>query len=250
MNSKFLHYSRRRTLPSRIFSAVIEVYVPCPSEGIYGNHAKSRALTAKILRAHYLWPTMKENCLKFVKKCDKCKRFGELKHTSSEELHCLETSWSFHKWGIDILRPFPLAPGRFKYLVVAINYFTKWIKVEPLPTTMAEKVRKLVWKRIIFRYGVSHQLVSNNGTQFMDWRFKDLCRELGITQLFSSVKHPQTNGLAEATNKVIFVGLKKRLEQPKVYGLMNCTLCYKLIILRLIRQPRKHHIGWCTNQML
>ena len=61
-------------------------------EGIYGNCARSRALVAKILRVGYFWPTMKQDCLRFVRKCDKCQRFGELKHTPSEELNCPETS--------------------------------------------------------------------------------------------------------------------------------------------------------------
>ena len=132
-------------------------------EGIGENHARNRALTAKILRASSFLATVKQDCLKFVRKCDKCQRFGELKHTPSKELHCSKVSWPFHKWRIDILSPFPLAPGQLKYLVVIIDYFTKWIKAEPLPTITTEKVRKFVWKRIISRYGIPHQLVSNNG---------------------------------------------------------------------------------------
>ena len=61
-------------------------------EGICGNHARSRALMTKILRASYFWPTMKQDYFKFVRKCDKCQRFRELKHTPSVELHYSETS--------------------------------------------------------------------------------------------------------------------------------------------------------------
>ena len=92
--------------------------------------------------------------------------------------------------GINILGPLLLALGQLKYLVGAINYFTKWIEAEPLPTNTTENVRKFVWKRIICMYGIPHQLVSDNGTQFTDWRFEGLCSELGIAQLFSSMEHP------------------------------------------------------------
>ena len=63
-----------------------------------------------------------------------------------------------------------------------------------------------MWKRIICRYRLSHQLVSENGIQFIDLRFEEFCRELGIVQLFLLVEHPQTNGLAEVANKIILVG--------------------------------------------
>ena len=102
-----------------------------------------------------------------------------------------------------------------KYLVVVIDYFTKWIEAEPLPTITTEKVRKFVWKRIIYRYGIPRQLVSDNGIQFTDCGFEDFYRKLGIVQFFSLVKHTQTNGLVEATNKIILVRLKKKLEQAK-----------------------------------
>ena len=80
-------------------------------KGICGNHVGSRALATKILRARYFWATMKQDCMKFVRKCEKCQRFGESKHMPSEQLHCSESTWPFHKWGIDILGPFPLGPG-------------------------------------------------------------------------------------------------------------------------------------------
>ena len=97
-------------------------------------------------------------------------------------------------------------------MVVAIDYFIKWIETKPLPIIKTKKVRKIIWERIIYRYGVPCQLVTDNGTRFIDWRFEDFCKELGITQLFSSVEHPQTNGLLEAANKIILARLRKRLE--------------------------------------
>ena len=86
---------------------------------------------------------MKHECLKFRQKCDKCQRFEELKHTPSKQLHCSKVSWPFNKWVIDILEPFSLALEQLKYLVVAINYFTKWIEVEPLPMITIEKSEKI-----------------------------------------------------------------------------------------------------------
>ena len=79
-----------------------------------------------------------------------------------------------------------------------------------MPTITVEKVRKFIWKIIICKYGIPHQLVSHNGTQFTDWRFEDFNRELGI--VLSLVEHPQTNGVTEAANKIFLARLKRGLE--------------------------------------
>jgi len=87
-----------------------------------------------------------------------------------------------------------------KYLVVAIEYFTKWIKAEPVAQITTHKVQQFVWKNIICCFGVSKRLVSDNGTQFASQQFGKLCTELGIKQVFASVVHPQTNRQVEFAN--------------------------------------------------
>ncbi|XP_020219724.1 uncharacterized protein LOC109802726 [Cajanus cajan] len=65
------------------------------------------------------------------------------------------------------------------------------------------------------QFGIPHSLVTNNGRQFIAQSFEDFLRELGIKHLLTSVEHPQTNGQAEAANKVILRELKKRLGNAK-----------------------------------
>ncbi|XP_045796465.1 uncharacterized protein LOC123890806 [Trifolium pratense] len=184
-------------------------------EGVCGSHIGGRALAAKVLRAGYYWPTMKEDCADYVKKCDKCQRFSNLHHAPPEHLSSVVSPWPFFKWGVDILGPFPEAAGQVKFLVVAVDYFTKWIEAEPVATITAERIRKFYWKKIICRFGLPAVLVTDNGTQFASSRVADFCKEWGIKLSFTSVEHPQTNGQAESANKVILQGLKKRLEAAK-----------------------------------
>ena len=91
-------------------------------EGICGSHIGGRALATRTLRAGYYWPTMREDC----------KRHADWHKAPPEELKSIYSPWPFHAWGIDILGPFPLAIRQMKYLVVAIEYFTKWIEAEPI----------------------------------------------------------------------------------------------------------------------
>ncbi|RDY14220.1 pol, partial [Mucuna pruriens] len=184
-------------------------------EGICGTHIGGKALASKIARAGYYWPTLKRDCMDYVKKCDKCQKFAEGHKAPPESLHHVMSPWPFFKWGVDILGPFPPAPGQVKFLIVAFDYFTKWIEAEPVATITAERVKKFYWKKIVCRFGIPAEIVSDNGTQFASKATAEFCQGLKIKQVFTSVEHPQSNGQAEAANKVILRGLRKRLEEAK-----------------------------------
>ncbi|XP_072080958.1 uncharacterized protein [Arachis hypogaea] len=72
-----------------------------------------------------------------------------------------------------------------------------------------------MWRQVITRFGILEVIVSDNGTQFTDKKFVEFLTSLGIKKNFSFVEHPQTNGQVEAANKVILLGLKKRLDNKK-----------------------------------
>ena len=106
--------------------------------------------------------------------------------------------------------PFSKVVGNKKYLMVGTNYFTKWVKAEPLANIRDVDEKKFVWKNIVTRFGVPHALISNNDLQFDSKMFRKYCGELGITNRYSTSAYPQGNGQAKAVNKVIVSGLKKR----------------------------------------
>jgi hypothetical protein len=99
--------------------------------------------------------------------------------------------------------------------VVAVDYFTKWVEVEPLVNITAKIVERFLWKNVVCRYGVPHAFVTDNGKQFDCEPFRKWCAELHIRNYFSSPGHPQANGQVEATNKTIFKILKKKLGDKK-----------------------------------
>jgi len=102
-----------------------------------------------------------------------------------------------------------------KYLVVAIEYFMKWIEAESVVQITAHKVQHFVWKNIVCCFGVPRRLVSDNGTQFASQQLGKLYTEVRIKQVFASVEHPQTYGQVELANRVLLRGLKRRLEKAK-----------------------------------
>ena len=84
--------------------------------------------------------------------------------------------------------------------------------MEPLANIRDVDAKRFVWKNIVTRFGVPHVLISDNGLQFNSKMFRRYCSELGITNRYSTPAYPQRNGQAEAVNKVIVNGLKKRLD--------------------------------------
>jgi len=96
-----------------------------------------------------------------------------------------------------------------------MDYFTKWVKAEPLANIKDVDVKKFIWKNIVTRFGVPCTLISDNRLQFDSKAFRRYCCDLGITNKYSTSAYPQGNRQAEAVNKVIVSGLKKRLDDAK-----------------------------------
>ena len=96
--------------------------------------------------------------------------------------------------------PLPQRKRQMKFLLAAIDYFTKWVEAEALATITEIKVQNFVWKNIVCRFGIPRTIISNNGRQFDSNRFRSFCSNLGIKNKYSSPRHPQANGQTEVTN--------------------------------------------------
>ena len=116
-----------------------------------------------------------------------------------------------HSGGLDIVGPFPRATGNRKFVLVAMDYFNKWAEVEVLANIRDVDVKKFVWRNIVTRFGVPKSLVFDNRLQFDSKAFRKFCSDLSIKNKCYTLAYPQSNGQAEATNKAIVNGLKKRL---------------------------------------
>ena len=113
-------------------------------EGVCGDHAGLRSLVSKVIRTSYFWPTMQANVVELVKRCDKCQRFENVQRLPAEKLTTITSPWPFSQWGIDIVSPLSIGKGQVKFLLVAINYFTKWVKAEALATITEAKIRSFI----------------------------------------------------------------------------------------------------------
>ena len=163
-------------------------------EGVCGDHASPISLVSKIILTGYFWSTMQADAVELVKRCDKCQRFGNVQRLPAEKLTAITSPWPFSQWGIDIIGPLPQGKGQVKFLLVAINYFTKWVEAEALAMITETRIQSFVWKNIIYRFGIPLTIISDNRRQFDNQAFRDFCLGLGIKNQFLSPGHPQENG--------------------------------------------------------
>ena len=158
---------------------------------------------------------MQQDAEEFVKKCDSCQRYGNVQRVLGEQMTTISSPWPFTQWGINIMGPLPQGKRQMKFLLVAIDYFMKWVEAEALATITETKVQNFVWKNIVYRFGIPRTIISNNGRQFDSQAFRSFCSNLGIKNKYSSPGHPQANGQTEVTNRILLRLIKSRLVGTK-----------------------------------
>ncbi|XP_050249261.1 uncharacterized protein LOC126696598 [Quercus robur] len=144
-------------------------------EGACGNHSGARSLVHKVVRAGYYWPHMQADAKAYVKVCDQCQRFSNVPRQPSEYLTPMVAPWPFAQWELDILGPFPLGIRQMKFLVVGIDYFTKWVEAESLANITQQNVKNFVWKNIVCRFGVPKGIWPNELPGVL-WAYKTTVR--------------------------------------------------------------------------
>ncbi|GJW96646.1 reverse transcriptase domain-containing protein [Tanacetum coccineum] len=182
-------------------------------EGSCSMHSSPRYVVAKAIQIGYYWPTMHMDARKLIRECNDCQVHCPVPRNPQQNLTPITSPWPFYKWGINIAGPFSEGPGKVKFLIVAVDYFTKWIEAKPVATIIGNQVKKFTWDNIVCRFGLPGEIVSDNGKQFRDNPFKDWCEKLCIRQCFAFVKHPQTNGLVGRANRSLGEGIKARLDE-------------------------------------
>nr|GFC33603.1 reverse transcriptase domain-containing protein [Tanacetum cinerariifolium] len=103
-------------------------------EGSCSMHAGPRSVVAKAIRLGYFWPTMHKDAQDMIRNYSDCQIHRPVTRHPQQPLTPITAPWPFYKWGIDIAGPFPEGPGKVKFLIVAMDYFTKWIEANAVAT--------------------------------------------------------------------------------------------------------------------
>jgi transposase InsO family protein len=185
-------------------------------EGSFGTHMNGHALARKILRAGYYWLTMETDCLNHVRKCHKCQIYADRIHVSPTPLNVLTSPWPFSMWGIDMIGMIePKASNGHRFILVAIDYFTKWVEAASYANVTRQVVAQFIKKEIICRYGVPNKIITDNGSNLNNQTMRELCKNFKIEHHNSSPYRPKMNGAVEAANKNIKKILQKMVKTYK-----------------------------------
>ncbi|GJT53937.1 reverse transcriptase domain-containing protein [Tanacetum coccineum] len=142
-----------------------------------------------------------------VTRCDACQRQGKISQLDEMPQNAIQVCEIFDVWGIDFMGLLPSSRGN-KYILVAVDYLSKWVEAKALPTNDARVVCKIL-KSLFARFGTPRAIISDRGTQFCNDQFAKVMLKYRVTHRLSTAYHPQTSGQVEVSNR----GLKCILER-------------------------------------
>ncbi|GFS61079.1 retrovirus-related Pol polyprotein from transposon 412 [Trichonephila clavipes] len=159
------------------------------------------------VRERFFWGKVRADVEQWCKSCDACSARKGPKIRSRGKLHRYNVGAPFERIAFDILEPLPRTASGNKYLLVVMDYFTKWPEVYPIPDQEAPTVAEAVVQHWISRYGVPLQLHSDQGRNFVSAVLKGVCELLGIEKTKTTPLHPQSDGMVERFNRTILNNL-------------------------------------------
>ena len=176
------------------------------------GHFNFKTMNEK-LKERYYWPKMNKDIEDYAKSCERCQRRGKEKNKG--KLNSIEIKEPFYQIGIDIVGPLPLTERKNKYIVVAIDYFTKYPEAKAIPEATAKEVSEFIYEDIICRHGCPQKILSDRGRHFNNQVIENLTKKFNIKHHFSTPYHPQTNGLVERFNGTLCESLAKLSEKEE-----------------------------------
>ncbi|GKA79030.1 reverse transcriptase domain-containing protein [Tanacetum coccineum] len=175
--------------------------------GPTGGHYGANYTAKKIFDSGFYWPTIYKDAYDFVTRCDIYQRQGKILQHYEMPQNSIQVCEIFDIWGIDFIGPFPSSRGN-KYILVSIDYLSKWVEAKALPTNDARVVCKFL-KSLFSRFSAPCAIISDRGTYFCNDQFAKVMLKYGVTHRLSTAYHPQTSGQVEVSNR----GLKRILER-------------------------------------
>ena len=160
---------------------------------------------------------MLEDCFAYYKGCQGCQKFGNVQRAPVSAMNPIIKSWPFRGWGIDLIGQIYLSSSKnHKFILVATDYFTKWVEAIPLKTVTSKEMIEFVKEHIVYWFGTPQTITTDQGSMFILEEFGGFAASMGIKLLNSSLYYAQANGQAEASNKGVMKLIKRKIEeQPK-----------------------------------
>ncbi|CAF2205227.1 unnamed protein product [Rotaria magnacalcarata] len=182
-------------IPKSLQSQILSWTHDHPTAGHGGREKTLYRLTNRVY-----WNTMRQDLIQYIRSCPSCQKYKYINHSlnSPLQMHIVQEPW--RTIGVDIMGPFPVTQRQKQYLLVVVDYFTRWVELFPLRTTTCSDIAHILVDEIICRWGCPTYILSDNGPQFVSELFTNICSSLGIRNKTTSNYHPQTN-MTERMNR-------------------------------------------------
>ncbi|GKB84723.1 reverse transcriptase domain-containing protein [Tanacetum coccineum] len=162
----------------------LEILKAC-HEGPTKGHHSANITARKVFDVGFFWPTTYQDAHSMIKSCDACQRQGKISHRDEMPQNAIQVCEIFDVWGIDFMGPFPSSRGN-KYILVAVDYLSKWVEAKALPTNDARVVVKFL-KSLFSRFGAPRAIISDRGTHFCNDKFDKVSNMVSSITSFDSL---------------------------------------------------------------
>ncbi|GAU43740.1 hypothetical protein TSUD_365890 [Trifolium subterraneum] len=177
-----------------------------------GGHFGPQRTARKVLDSDFYWPTIFKDAYETYRTWKECQIAGtSITRKSEMPQQPMLFCEVFDVWGIDFMGLFPMSFG-FLYILLAVDYVSKWVEAIPTRTNDARVVADFVRLNIFCRFGIPRAIISDQGTHFCNRTMEALLRKYGVVHIVSTAYHPQTNGQAEISNREIKQILEKMVQ--------------------------------------
>jgi len=165
---------------------------------------------------------MLKDCIEFAKSCQECQLHAGIQRVPASELHSIAKPWPFREWALDVIGEIKSGSSAgHKYILVGIDYFTKWVEAIPLREVTPNVVISFIQNHILHRFGIPETITTDQGSVFTGQKMVRFANQTGFTLLNSPPYYAQANGQVEAANKNLITLIKKKTkENPKIWNII------------------------------
>lgn len=171
----------------------------------FSAHFGIARTVGKVLQ-RYWWPTLTKDIENWCQSCEICLQRKSPGHTPKAPLRPLPVEGTWDRVAVDCLE-YPISRNNNRYVIVFMDYLTKWVEAFPIPNLKAATVVNIFVKEIVCRFGTPRQLLSDRGSNFTSQLMRDVCKQLEIHKIFTTAYHPETDGLVERFNRTLSAAL-------------------------------------------
>lgn len=230
----------RTFIPSVVRSNIIAL---CHNDKLIGAHIGANKVFLK-LRSHYWWPNMEKDVQKYCSSCQICQLYAPVIRGKYGELHPISSDHVWQKIGIDIAGPLNPVVDGYKYILVIIDYFSRYGVAEPLRTMNGGEIARAIFNCIFCKFGIPETIISDRAANLNQGVVSKLCQFFGSKKRASVSYKPDTDGAAER----LIGSLKSRLR--KIVYASPTLWPYSLAPVLMSYNSTVHETIGCTPHSL